>query len=825
MTRRLICVHGHFYQPPRENPWIEEVEVQDTAAPFHDWNSRIAAECYGPNTAARLKGEAGRISDIVNNYQHLSFNFGPTLLSWLEVHEKAIYQRILEADKESVKARGHGNAIAQGFNHAILPLCSPRDLRTQVAWGIADFKSRFQRDPEGFWLPETAADLATLQELADQGIRFTVLSPYQASRVRAPGGEWEDAIGARFDPTRPYLVKLARGQMAVFFYDGPIARSVAFGEALHNGGELTQRLLSGLDPKRGHDEVLTVAVDGETFGHHKKGGDEVLASALSSLLARDDVQLVNLGQALELCPPDHEAEIVEKSSWSCAHGVERWRSDCGCEANGQPGWRQSWRGPLRSALDQLRDFLGGIFEREGRSFFEDPWRARDEFVSVLLEADRKSSKTFLERHAGRPLEEKERVSALKLLEMQRQAMLMYTSCGWFFSELSGLETVQILKYAARALQLAREVTGIDLEPGFRQALEKAPSNLAELKNGANIFEAYVKPSVVSLEGVAAHYAIASLVEGFQSRNRTFCFELNLIDRRHEDAGTSALAMARVELRSLITQEKVDVTACVLHFSGADFRCGLRRHQASAYQETQKKLFAQFAKFSLADVVREIDREFPGRNYSLRDLFLDERREVANKLLNETMSRYESDYRNIYETNRRLIDFLREINSPVPRPLQVATDVALTHQAVDAAWALARKSVDFAVGASELSSLGKLARSLGARLELGPLRIPVARALDQLVEETLGNQPQAPARLCELVEIGDKLHLHLNLWHAQNSLWEAVKEGSCVLPEESIARLSRCLWLEEGALRPRPAGGVPARPAREGTLLAQTAAPL
>ncbi len=803
MTRRLVCVHGHFYQPPRENPWIEEVEVQDSAAPFHDWNSRIAAECYGPNTAARLKSSPGRICDIVNNYQHLSFNFGPTLLSWLELHEPLIYRRILEADEESVQERGHGNAIAQGFNHAILPLCSPRDLRTQVSWGIADFKRRFRRDPEGFWLPETAADLATLQELADQGIRFTVLSPYQAKRVRAPGGEWEDATSARFDPTRPYLVKLPRGEIAVFFYDGPIARSVAFGEALHNGGELTERLLSGLDQKREHDEVLTVAVDGETFGHHKKGGDEVLASALSSLLARDDIELVNLGQALERCPPDHQAEIFEKSSWSCAHGVERWRSDCGCEANGQPGWKQNWRGPLRDALDQLRDELAQIFEREGGRYFAEPWRTRDEFISVLLEPERKGAATFLARQAGRSLDPAERVSALKLLEMQRQAMLMYTSCGWFFSELSGLETVQILKYAARALQLAREVTGVDLEPAFKRALEKAPSNLPELENGANIYEAYVKPSVVSLAGVAAHYAIASMVEGFQSRNRTFCFELKLIERRHEDAGTSALAMAHLELRSLITQEQLDLTACVLHFSGADFRCGLRRYQAANYPETQKKLFGQFAKFSLADVVREIDKEFPGRNYSLRDLFLDERREVAEKLLNETMTRYESDYRTIYESNRRLIDFLREINSPVPRPLQVATDVALTHQAVDAAWALARSSLDFPVAASELAGIGRLARSLGARLELSQLRVPLTRALDQALEQTLTNQAFAAARLCDLVELGDKLSLHLDLWHAQNALWEAVKAGTCELPEDQIARLARTLWLEESALRPRP----------------------
>lgn len=802
MNRRLLCVHGHFYQPPRENPWIEEVEVQDSAAPFHDWNERITAECYGPNSASRLKSPKGRISDIVNNYLHLSFNFGPTLLAWMERHAKPVYRRILEADEESVHLRGHGNAIAQGFNHAILPLSSARDRRTQIRWGLADFRRRFGRDSEGMWLPETAADLETLQALADEGVRFTVLSPFQAMRVRAPGGEWQEATGARFDPTRPYLVKLPRGEIAVFFYDGPIARSIAFGEALHNGDQLEQRLLGGFDDKRSHQQLLTVAVDGETFGHHKKGADEMLAAALSRIAARDDVQLVNLAQALELCPPEHEAEIIEKSSWSCAHGVERWRSDCGCQANGQPGWKQSWRGPLRDALDELRDRLGEVFEKEGRKYFAEPWRARDELIEVLLEPDRKGATTLLNRHAGRQLDESERVSALKLLEMQRQAMLMYTSCGWFFSELSGLETVQILKYAARALQLAREVVGVDLEPAFLEALARAPTNIPELKNGAQVYEAYVKPSVVSLEGVAAHYAIASLVEGYPGRDRIFCFELSSLDRRAEDAGTSALAISRVELRSLITQERLDLTACVLHFSGADFRCGLRRYEAPLHVETQKRLFAQFAKLSLVDVVREIDKEFPGRNYSLRDLFLDERREVADKLLTETMSRYENDYLSIYEANRRLIDFLREINSPVPRPLQVATDVALTHQAVDAAWALARNKVEFNPAASSLLGIGKLARSLGARLDLEQIRTPVLRKLDELLRQTLSGRPDAAAFLCDLVELGDKLALHLDLWQAQNAIWEGVRDGTCSFSEELLVRVAQVFWFDEATLASR-----------------------
>src|SRR5262245_39111529 len=384
--RRLLCIHGHFYQPPRENPWIEEVEVQDSAAPFHDWNERITAECYAPNAAARVKGPGGRIADIVNNYLHISFNFGPSLMAWLARRARSTYELILEADARSRDRRGHGNAIAQGWSHAILPLASPRDRVTQIRWGIADFRHRFGRDPEGFWCPETAVDADTLRALADEGIRFTVLSPLQAHRIRPvpPAGHheveesaWQDAQGGRFDPTRVYRAALGGGrELALFFYDGPIARGLAFGGGLSSADDLVTQLESGFDPGRDHPEVLSVAVDGETFGHHRKGGDETLATALRRIEARGDLKLVNYAQALDLVPPTWEAEVIERSSWSCVHGVERWRSDCGCETSGRPGWKQAWRAPLREALDRLRDRLTVVFDHEGSRLFTDPERAR-----------------------------------------------------------------------------------------------------------------------------------------------------------------------------------------------------------------------------------------------------------------------------------------------------------------------------------------------------------------------------------------------------------------------------------------------------------------
>jgi alpha-amylase/alpha-mannosidase (GH57 family) len=800
MPKRAVCLHGHFYQPPRENPWIEEVEVQDSAAPFHDWNERIAAECYGPNGAARLKSATGRISDIVNNYTHLSFNFGPTLLAWLERRAPEVYRSVLAADVQSLRERGHGNAIAQAYNHCILPLCNERDLRTQIRWGLRDFAHRFGRASEGMWLPETAADLRTLQALADEGIRFTVLSPYQCKRVRSAKGVWEDAAGARFDPTQPYLVKLPKGgSLPVFFYDGPIARAVAFGEGLQNGDDLVHRLEAGFSAARGHDEVLTVAVDGETFGHHRKGGDEVLAAAIRKLSEREDVQLVNLAQALKLCPPVLEAEIFEQSSWSCAHGVERWRSDCGCSTSSQPGWRQHWRAPLREALNDLRDKLALLYEREGARLLRDPWRARDEFIEVLLDPERSNASAFVARQALREPSPQERVKALQLLEMQRQAMLMFTSCGWFFSEVSGLETVQILKYAARALQLAREACGAELEAGFKDALEKAPSNLPEMENARHIYEREVQPSIASLETVAAHYAIASLVEETPKQARIFCHEVQTSSRHKQETGNAALSLERVEVRSLITQERVDLTTCVLHFSGADFRCGMRPYDAERFAQTAALLEGSFARFSLAQSVREIDREFPGRDYTLRDLFLDERRQVAGKLLRETMARYEGDYRQIFDGNRRLIDFLREIDSPVPRPLQVAADVAMTHEAVEIARRLLAVAVEPAMAQAELLALGKQATRLGARIDLEEVRRPLHTAVRAQFAKALQGDSEAARQTAELLGLARRFDLHLDLWQLQNTLWEAVRKGTH--DRALLAQLAAPLWFDDAALLP------------------------
>jgi alpha-amylase/alpha-mannosidase (GH57 family) len=805
VPRRLLCLHGHFYQPPRENPWIEEIEVQDSADPFHDWNERITAECYAPNGAARLKGSADRIVDIVNNYVHLSFNFGATLLAWLERSRPDVYASILEADARSVELRGHGNALAQGFNHAILPLASPRDRLTQIRWGLADFRRRFHREPEGFWLPETAADAATLAALADEGIRFTVLSPYQARRVRSPGGEWQDATDARFDPTRAYRVKAGGRELAVFFYDGHIARDLAFGDALAAPENLVARLEGGFDANRHHDEVLTIAFDGETLGHHKKGGDEVLAAALRRLSRRGDLEIVNLGQALERAPPEWEAELADGSSWSCAHGLERWRSDCGCSVGSEPGWTQRWRAPLLGALERLRDALGEVFEREAGAIFPDPWRTRDRYVEVVLDPARRDAEDFVRREAGRPVPEAEVVTALRLLELQRQSLLMFTSCGWFFAELSGIETVQVMKYAARAIQLARDAAGVDLETAFVEALALAPSNVPELADGRRIYERLVRPSVVTLEGVGAHLAIASAARDLPEDGEVFCYRYRLQGRRTAQSGPATLAVARLQLVSTVTRETLDALSCVLHFGAADFRCGLVPYPgAAAHADLERALFSTLERMSFSRVLREVDRFFPGRDYALRDLFLDERRRVAEALLVDTMRRYEDDYLRIFEDNRRLMEFLREIDSPIPGPLRVAADVTLTRQVLDATGgALAGESrLDQVEGA--LVAAAELARRLGAHVHVAAVRRDVEALVEQRVSALVASRAAAfrAHELVAIIDLAQRLGLWINLWDAQNRIWAWAGSAGVTLDRASTAALAQRLWFDEATLLQR-----------------------
>ncbi|MBT5632482.1 MAG: DUF3536 domain-containing protein [Nitrospina sp.] len=492
---RYICIHGHFYQPPRENPWLETITYQESAYPFHDWNERILAECYASNTCARILDTKGKVTERVNNYSRISFNFGPTLLSWMESKAPDTYQLILDADKISQKKfSGHGSALAQCHSHMIMPLANSKDKYTQVYWGIRDFEYRFKRLPEGMWLPETAVDLDTLQVMADLGIRFTILAPHQARKILTPEGTVEE--NEELDIYQPYQVRLQSGKtIDVFFYHGPLSQSLAFENLLQDGKHFAEKLIQ--KGKVGHPQLLSIATDGETYGHHHKFGDMALAYALQYIDQQSGAKLTNFAEYLEKFPAKKEIEIIENTSWSCAHGIERWTSNCGCETGGNSDWNQIWRGPLRRALGWLQGKAGSTFTEFSKDLIKDPWKARNSYIDIRI--NRSERDTFFAEHCHSGLNESEKAVVLKLMELQCNAMLMFTSCGWFFNDISGIETEQILLYAGKVIQLTEEISGEMLEPRFLGLLQLAESNIPEKGNGALIYKNVIKEATMDIK--------------------------------------------------------------------------------------------------------------------------------------------------------------------------------------------------------------------------------------------------------------------------------------------------------------------------------------
>ncbi|HSP16056.1 MAG TPA: DUF3536 domain-containing protein [Thermoanaerobaculia bacterium] len=675
---RFICIHGHFYQPPRENPWLESVETQDSAHPYHDWNERITVECYEPNATARILDPRDQIVRIVNNYASISFNYGPTLLSWLELREPRTYQAVIEADRLSrERFGGHGCAIAQAYNHMILPLANARDKRTQVRWGIRDFEFRFGRKPEGMWLPETAVDVDTLEALAAESIAFTILEPHQAARFRAIGAkEWTEANGT-LDPTIAYRCTLPSGRsMAIFFYDGPISRAVAFENLLARGENLAHRLTGAFSAVRNHQQIVNIATDGETYGHHHRFGEMALAYALQYIETDKLADIINYGTFLAKYPPVNEVEIAENTSWSCAHGVERWRSDCGCSAGAAAGWNQRWRGPLRAALDWLRDNVATIFEQEGGKLLRDSWAARDEYINVILDRSPENVDSFISRHgAGSP---KQRV--LELLEMQRNAMLMYTSCGWFFNDISGIETVQVMHYASRVIQLAEKLSNRVLQTEFVRLLGGAQSNVPERGTARDIYEREVLPTRIDLERVAAHYAVASLFDNFDDFSRIYCYEVSRRDFEIQKAGRARLAVGAITVRSLITFEEAAFDFAVLHLGETELTGGVcAARPASEYESVKKELIEEVQPGGIPGLIRLLDTFFAESSLSIRSLFRDEQRRIFNVLCNATLEEAESAFRQLHERYDPLMRFHTRLGIPVPKVLQTAAEFDLNVQ--------------------------------------------------------------------------------------------------------------------------------------------------
>jgi len=749
---------------------------------------------------------------IVNNYARISFNFGPTLLSWLVENAPRTYRMILDGERRSRKAfRGHSSAMAQVYNHIIMPLASRRDRITQIRWGIADYQRHYGTAPEGMWLAETAADNESLELMAQHGIKFTVLAPHQCRRIRPlrEGANWVDTPGATVDTTHPYLVRFDSGaSIAVFFYDGPTSRAIAFEGLLNSGESLAARLKAGFKDNA-QPQLVHVATDGESYGHHHKYGEMALAYALRMLEGDKTVNLTNYGSFLEQFPPEYEAEIVEDTSWSCVHGVERWRSNCGCNS-GTPGFGQAWRAPLRKALDELRDGLVPLTEQEGAKLFKDVWAARDGYVDAMLDHSPQSVEQFFRKHQLHALTVPERVRGLELMEMQRHAQLMYTSCGWFFDDISGIETVQVIAYAARVLQLAREISlelAAPLEPAFLARMAEARSNVAKAGDGAQIYKEQVSTKQLGLEQVAAHYAISSIFSSFAEETDLFSFRVWRNSYDVYTSGRGRLALGRVKIVGAITGKQRSFSFAVLHFGDQNITAAVKAYEpedAPAFEAFagQAAGFVQRADFP--EVIRLLDRYYGHMDYSLISLFGDEQRRIVQIILTSTLSDIESSLTSIYEDHASLLHFLSQAGLPKPPALTLAAGFAINA-------GLRRALESDPIDQPQLRSFLSLARADQVPLETATLSyiadLRMKRAMIDL--QMSSGSLEMLDRALGLARTLAELPFDLNLWQAQNIWYEVFRTSSYALTalaaddrprwDKTFSDLGTCLSIDCAAI--------------------------
>ncbi|TXK21566.1 DUF3536 domain-containing protein [Pontibacter qinzhouensis] len=774
MKDKYICIHGHFYQPPRENPWLNEVEIQESASPFHDWNERISNECYARNSASRILGEGGAIVDIMNNYSRISFNFGPTLLEWMQKKDPETYQAILDADKESCERfSGHGSALAQVYNHMIMPLANSRDKHTQVIWGKHDFKQRFGRDPEGMWLGETAANTETLEVLAEHGIKFTILSPYQANKFRKIGDkEWHDGVGAKIDPRRAYRCNLPSGRsIALFFYDGPVSQGIAFEGLLNSGERFAHRLGSTLDQQAKEPQLMHIATDGETYGHHHRFGEMALSYAIRFIEEQHHATLTVYGEFLEKHPPEYEAKITEDTSWSCAHGVERWRSNCGCNTGGNGNWNQEWRGPLRDAFDWLRDQLAPLYEKEMKKLTADPWITRNDYIEVIMDRSEENVKQFIASHTSRNLNKEEESRFLSLLDMQYHTMLMYTSCGWFFDEVTGIETVQDIYYAARALQLAYGINSQDYRTGFLKLLAKAESNIPDYGNAAEVYNKHVKPTIINLLRVGAHYAVASLFSDKPENLNLYSYSATSENYDLLEAGRLKLATGQAKIHSNITWNEDVFTFAVLHMGDHQLFGGVRKFiDDSTFKVMHLELSNAFNRGNVSEVIMLLDKYFESHYYSFWHLFKDDQKKILDQVLEQTMHNIENDFLNVYNNNYPLMQAMRRLAMPLPRPLLTTVEYIVNNR-------LQQEIAKPEINPQEVQKLLNEAERMNVKLNAETLSFDMAKRVQDLMQQ-LGQYPDnvnLMDLLIDLINLFRKSPVEPEYWHAQNIAFMMRKE--------------------------------------------------
>ncbi|MBI4387546.1 MAG: DUF3536 domain-containing protein [Candidatus Omnitrophica bacterium] len=822
MTKELcLAIHGHFYQPPRENPWIEQIELQKSAAPAHDWNERVFQECYFPNSVARVLDERNYIVDIVNNFEGINFNIGPTLMSWLKEKHPGTYHRIIDADKRSLLIHhGHGNAIAQVYNHMIMPLANRKDKVTQIKWGLEDFRHRFGREPESIWLPETACDEETLEVLVDHGIKYIVLEPGQAGAVRNFKEEkWHDVSNGKIDPKKPYrcfLKNRPERYIDIFFYDGPISRAAAFGDLLFDAKHFMNRI-EGAKSESEPVQLIHIATDGESFGHHKVFGDRALAYLISVEAPKRGFKTVNYGEFLENHPPQYVVrpyfgEDGAGTSWSCSHGIKRWEDHCGCRGVGPAEWTQHWRKPLREALNWLRDELSNIFEQEGSQYLKDVWHARDEYIQVILDRSEENVARFFGKHAKKELVKLDITRVLKLFEMERHAMLMYTSCGWFFTDLSGIETIQIIQYAARAIELAEDITNRPLEEKFLERLELTKSNVTQLKDGRVIYEKFIRPSKASFPHVVSFYGIDSIFKEYIDKQNIdlYCFKLQILHQHKEVYGDITLNLGIVKIQSTITLEEQELVFTVLQFGAYDFRSSIKPLQETPdFENVERDLFDEFHSSHIIELIKKIDKHFGEKHFSLKDIPLEWRIKIISMLTKESIAKINEAYDRLYEDNRRMNEIYRSINLPIPDEIRYAVEYTLGRRIIEAIEELAQFRFDIRK-APRLYKLTEIALELNIETRKSEVSSLLSGALTERVKALAENvSPELATECINIIRIAKKINIPINERTAQDylfSLFKKWQENSSLMSSYSIEtvkaifKLGAAIWLHPKELK-------------------------
>ncbi len=815
MKDAFIAIHGHFYQPPRENPWLEIIETEESAHPFHDWNERIALECYRPNAHARILDGKGKILDIVNNYSSISFNFGPTLLPWLEKKFPSVYEKIIEADRESLRRFGHGNAIAQVYDHIIMPLANERDKETEVLWGIADFEKRFHRKPEAIWLPETAVNTPTLQVLVKYGMRYLILSPVQALRIRPFGGKkWTDVLQGRIDTTQPYrcFIKDASGKklldqfIDIFFYNGIISKETAFGDLLKDANAFCDRFAEFYQQSKGKPQLIHIATDGETYGHHKKFGEMGLAYALDKGFPSSGFEVIHHGFFLKRFPPVHEVEIDEGpkgegSSWSCSHGVGRWKEDCGCSTGGRPGWNQKWRRPLREALDLLRDELGYLFEKEGEKIFSEVWKARNGYIEVVLDRSPQRIKTFFDQYGLKHLDEKGRIKGLRLLEMQRHALQMFASCGWFFADLSGLETILILQHAARAIQLAEELTGKEIEEKFIQLLSQAKSNLPEMGKGDQVYRRLVKPKCVTLEKVVNHFVISSLFDGGDDGGKKiFSYVVEKIHYEKIEKEENMFVMGQVRVTSDVIPEPKEFLFGLIPSEKAVFRTWVSEKKEGLSFDTLKEMgYKNFGKGE-GEMAKVLTSFLGSGTFTLRDTFKEERQAIFQKLIQKEFEEHCQIYADLFDRTKQAVEALSREGLEIPYEIRVAAEVTLSNRLFQEINEL-KKDFKKTKERGEIDRIVEEAREHGYHLRKEKSLLVLKEILKEKMIAIQGSRGPNLPHPSEQIEEAIALLDSAKKWNFEISLEEAQNSMGHIL-DECVRDIEKCWW-GEGTARPFP----------------------